>query len=471
MFSIDQVKPIENDVKEKIMRERMRYTIVYDVVERYLHGQSSTKNPSIMLGGSIGVQMLLGHERGTDVYMFQYELYAENAFKHANMLTNDISAALSPKGYWQEGEFIVWLKTYASSSIQQKYSIVVDNRPIVTIVGIPNGSSAIISPVLTSSFDKKKQIAVVPAEMMLLDIYRTLYTPGENGDWEESLSNENQLFHHLQEREKIIRADVTGGSNSGEVTWKMRKQIELLIVSEYISNNPKIVLLGEHALYIITQDTTNTNIMHICSTLSPDDIVADIEDLLKRSGIPPLRVSVKDQHLHIMKDYRLRRYVIKIEDKEILYMYNAAHYDLIPFNSINSSENKKLFISIGNPFVILRFLLVEIWIVRWILSLGKIDETYAKKRIDSMLSQVLSLRKRMSEGSASNHSVTTISDSYFGSTVEQSGLKIFQSESSDYMGVYVSEIISQKQEAKEQKKYPDYMPQRYYKDNGEYRKI
>jgi hypothetical protein len=172
-----------------------------------------------------------------------------------------------------------------------------------------------------------------------------------------------------------------------------------------------------------------------------------------------------------MKDYRLRRYVIKIEDKEILYMYNAAHYDLIPFNSINSSENKKLFISIGNPFVILRFLLVEIWIVRWILSLGKIDETYAKKRIDSMLSQVLSLRKRMSEGSASNHSVTTISDSYFGSTVEQSGLKIFQSESSDYMGVYVSEIISQKQEAKEQKKYPDYMPQRYYKDNGEYRKI
>ena len=70
MFAIDQVAPIEDDVKEKIMHERMRYGHIYETLEKYLHEHVSgvSSNPkitgnTIMLGGRIGVQLLLERER------------------------------------------------------------------------------------------------------------------------------------------------------------------------------------------------------------------------------------------------------------------------------------------------------------------------------------------------------------------------------------------------------------------------
>lgn len=479
MFSIDQVEPIAGDVKEKIMNERMRYGSVYEVIEKYLHN-----NGSIMIGGRIGVQLLLERERSTETFMFQYELFAENAFKHANILTNEIAKILSPGGPWQEGDFIVWLKSQSTSSAHKKYSISVDNRPIVTIIGIPPGATNIIKPVIVSSFDKKKKIAVVPAEIMLLDIYRTLYTPGEVDSWNEYLSDENQLFHHLQKREDLIRENSTGGDGGGDgggggdgkdISMKTRKHIEMVVMKEFIVNNSEIVLLGEHALYIINEDPIHTSIIHITTNMDAEQLTKRLDALFIKAGIKnahgdQIFVNVKDQYFNIMKDHRLRRYVILVDTKEIMYVYNSAQYDLIPFNVVHQS-NTKQFISIGNPFVILRFFLVEIWIVRWILSLGKIEESFAKKRIDSMLSQVLSLRKFMTEGSSSDKTITTISDSYFGETSEAEGLKIFQNDVNDYLGVFVSEVISHKRDIEEQKKYPDYMPQRYYKENNAYRVI
>lgn len=473
MFSIDQVEPIAGDVKEKIMNERMRYGSVYEVIEKYLHN-----NGSIMIGGRIGVQLLLERERSTETFMFQYELFAENAFKHANILTNEVSKILSPGGAWREGEFIVWLKSQSTSSAYKKYSIYVDNRPIVTIIGIPSGATDIIKPVTVLSFDKKKNILVVPAEIMLLDIYRTLYTPGEVDLWDEYLSDENQLFHHLQERENIIRENAIDGGDedhTGNITMKIRKHIEMVVMKEFIVNNAEIVLLGEHALHIINEDVMHTPIIHITTSMDIEQLTKRLDALFIKEGIKDTQgdqifVNVKDQYFNIMKDHRLRRYVILVSTKEIMYVYNSAQYDIIPFNVVHQSNTKK-FISIGNPFVILRFFLVEIWIVRWILSLGKIEESFAKKRIDSMLSQVLSLRKFMTEGSSSNKTITTISDSYFGETSEAEGLKIFQNNVNDYLGVFVSEVISHKRDLEEQKKYPDYMPQRYYKENNAYRVI
>ena len=69
MFSIDQVAPIEDDVKEKIMRERMRYADVYETVEKYLHDVPD----QIVIGGRIGIQLLLERDRSTDAFMFHYE--------------------------------------------------------------------------------------------------------------------------------------------------------------------------------------------------------------------------------------------------------------------------------------------------------------------------------------------------------------------------------------------------------------
>ena len=329
-------------------------------------------------------------------------------------------------------------------------AFLLDNRPIITIYGIPKGSLDIIKPVMVNSFDKKKKLAVLPAEITLLDIYRDLYTPGKVDDWEEFLiSDENQLFQHLRGREKLIRKgaaeDESGKPDS--IDRKTRHRMEMLIMQKYIVNNPKVVLLGEHAMFIITKESESikTNIIQISTTEDLETLISDLEKIFKSNGIQ-VQLSMSDKQLNIMKDHRLRRTTIRAGDKEILYVYNSASYDLIPFNSIANENKSNSAIAVGNPFVILRFLLVEIWMVRWILSLGRIDENFARGRINSMLTRVLALRKFMSEGSKSTATITTISDSYFGKTAEQSGLKIFQMNMEDYVGEYVSEVISSKRE-------------------------
>ena len=450
MFSIDQVGPVQDDVTRTIMEERMRYAVVYKNVEEYI--SEFTQSDVIMLGGRIGVQLVLGRDRSTDTFMFHYELYSENSFKHANNLTNAIAQKLSPDGVWKEGEFIIWLKTYESES--GKYGIYVDSRPIITIIGVPKGTVAIVKPEVVDSFDKKHKIAVIPAEILLLDIYRSLYTPGSIDLWEEYLSDENQLFHHLREREQAIK----GGER---LAAQKRKNIDNIIMQSFITNNPDVVLLGEHALFILNEEPIQTSIIQICTVMDIEILVKTIQDL---PGVPKLTYS--DKPLVIMKDIMLRRTTIKADETELLYVYNAAHYDLIPFITVHS---KGKFIRIANPFVVMRFFLIEIWMVRWILAKGGIEEGFAKQRINSMLHKIIGLRKKMSEGSQSNRAITTISDSYFEH--EETGLSIFQVDPSDYLGEYVSEIVAQKRISAEQRKYPDYMPQKYYADTGTLRTL
>jgi hypothetical protein len=474
MFSINQVAPIQDDIARTIMEERMRYAHVYEETEKYLAAHAHTKDNVVMLGGRIGVQLILGRERSTDTFMFHYELYAENPFKHANDLTNDISKVLSPKGVWKEGEFMIWLKTFESASGASggtaKYGIYVDNRPLVTIIGVPRGTVNIVRPNMVKSFDKKKEFAVLPAEIQLLDIYRVLYSPGEVDLWEEYLSDENQLFQHLRDREKIIHG--AKEASAKDLSYTDRKRVVNVIMQKFIANNPKVILLGEHALYILDNEPIKTHVLHVCTTMDPSDLIAELQVL---PGVPELKFS--ERPLNIMKDHRLNRITIKTSEatgaKEIMYAYNSASYDLLPFNTVkaDTSDVSSTFMQLANPFVVLRFLLVEIWMVRRILAQGKIDETFAKQRITAMLQKVLKLRKQMSEGSASDKTITTISDSYFGATAEEEGMKIFQMSTDDYIGVFVSEIAHQKRTASSTKKYPDYMPQRHYADTGSYRTL
>jgi hypothetical protein len=442
----------------------MRYSRVYEVTETYIaaHAKVVPENV-VMLGGRIGVQLVLGRGRSTDTYMFQYELYTENPLKHANDLTNDIAKAMSPGGAWKEGseEFIVFLKTFEGTGEPGgfgKFGIYIDNRPIITIIGVSRGTVKVVRPNVVKSFDGKKEFAVIPAEIQLLDIYRVLYTPGEVDNWEQYLSDENQLFQHLRERERVIHGDAEPAEPAGS-----RRDIENAIMQGFIANNPRVVLLGEHALHLLDNAPIKTHVIQVCATIDTNELIAALQKL---PGVPELTFS--ERSLDIMKDQRLRRITIRTGEKEVLYVYNAVQYDLLPFNTLRAGKS---YIQVANPFVVLRFLLVEIWMVRVILAKGKIDENFAKARITSMLGKVLRLRKRMSEGAASNKTITTISDSYFGATAEEDGMKIFQMSAEDYLGTYVSPVAHQKRTAGEKKRYPDYMPQRVHAETGSYRAL
>lgn len=486
MFSFDYLSDIWDSIENKIYLERLRYEVFYETIEKYVSSFTYKNDRTIMVGGTIGIDLLLEKERSIED--FQYELYSEMEFIHANDLTN----LLEETNVINSSPFIISLKTTIPNL---KYQIIIDSRIMVTIYKLPKNSYELILPVKVNTFDKKNKVLVISPEIQLLDIYRSLYSPNESEDWESILYDETKLFHHLKKRiqeqsnlltviaaspASNISADIMGGTEHIEkITTEERKRISLHLLKDFIIGNPNVVLIGEYACSIILGTEIGTTILQIISQNNLDDDFLQIERIIHtilNKDIPVVKL-VRD--LHIMQDFRLRRTTIKIGDqetgqKEILYIYNSANYDLIPFNSIHSEITEKK-LNLGNPFVILRFLLIEFWIIRWIRQLGSIDEQYAKGRLDTILGILLKLRsvlaKEGEEVVKKRRRTININTEYFDSLLQPT-LRIFPSDSKDYIGSYDDENISIKIIIKDlNRKYFDYYPYDYKKKNNFYRKV
>jgi hypothetical protein len=187
--------------------------------------------------------------------------------------------------------------------------------------------------------------------------------------------------------------------------------------------------------------------------------VSDIKKLTK------LEVSWKVSNVNVIKDFRLERLSIKVEGKEVMYVYNSAYYDLIPYNKVlNEGGNKFLFIA--NPFVVMRSILIESWIIREHLARKSIDEKFGKNKLAGMLNKMLEIRRKLGlrvngMGIGTETEIKKISEN----------MEIFQSDSDDYLGEYTPENKYIKEISADEKKYFDYYPQKYFQIHKKYRII
>jgi hypothetical protein len=475
IFAIDQLTPIWSGMMKNIVQERERYSQIYEVIETYAAsfvGESISANKKIILGGTMGVNLLLGKQR--DIEDYSYEFYTEDSFYHANALTNKIAEVLPISNVDEKPLKIVVLRSVIP---YYKYYIVIDGRTLVVIFDIGSNrnkeqsvsSIKVIEPVVVKNFSGNLDILVLPPEMQLIDIYRTLCSPNKAGDWEKALRDENQLFNLMLTN--IRDTSRKGGDEVIDITSKQgREKIQTVILKDFVQNNIHCALLGEHALFTTDgeQSEIKSFIIQIISDREPEEDFRDVTKILHQKLGPYMPISKYTRNLHIMQDFRLSRTVIKIgdaksgEQKEILYIYNSAKYDLVPFNRFLSDNS---FLQIGNPFILLRFLLIDFWIIKWIFASGGIDEKYSKLRQNSIREKILMLRSRLSTGSK----ITTINNQY---VLHNSNMRVFQDNSTEYLGKYENEEISQKEKAKDiSRRYFDYFPQEYFSKNNEYRNI
>jgi hypothetical protein len=467
IFAIDQLSPIWPAVEAQISKDRAQYEHLYQALEKYL-----SEEPELLVGGTTGVNLLLGKTKNMDDYT--YELYSEDPFRHANVLTNLMAEQVEKHYKKHIPKVIVMLK---SSIPYRKYIIFVDNRALITIFDLGRAKEvstiAVINPVTVETFDKSHQIKVLTAEMQLINLYRTLYSPNNAGEWEVALKDENQLFHKL-EAEIALAPPINGADGASDsqvkITTELRNKIQNTILQEFVQNNPHSLLLGEHALFLMINESVKHQVVQIISDREPEEDFRELTRVLKSITSAP--ITKHTRMLHILQDWRLVRTIIKIgdqqsgESKEIMYIYNSARHDLIPFIKFYTDDNKKTnkgasnFIQVGNPFVILRFLVIDFWIIRWLTFAGGINEGYSKHRQNSLKEKIVNLRSKLSKQE-------TIRSPHVAAEVE-----IFQPQSDSYLGSYEDENIAQKEKAQElSKKYNDYYPQEYFVKNGEYRSL
>lgn len=485
MFQLDQVGLIiESAKKQVITQDRQTYDKIYQALEKYLSSVTNSMNP-LILGGTMGVNLLLKKSQTLDDY--EYELYSENAFWHANEIANLIAEVVSIDYKERLPPIIIVLKTLIP---YQRYQIWVDNRILIWLTDLGKSKvkmTDIIKPVITPSFTGPN-ILVLSPDSQLIDLYRTLYCPNRAPDWETAIHNENSIFQFLISDPQYQKLRTVKGhaenpetelSHSLQQTnQKRRVKIRDTILKKFIQNNPHVVLIGEHALFMIEETqlgeikmaNASSFVIQIISETPESDYqeISSILTALLGSHIP---ISKVIRPLRIMQDFRLTRTAIRVgdvaakEQKEVIYIYNSAEYDLIPFSryiSAKPAEIKPNFIQIGNPFVLLRFLLIDFWMLRWIIALGGIDVAYSQKRLKTIMEKVLNIRVAMSSGK----DITTIGKKYL-----KESWKIFPADSSEYIGRYEDEIIAQKKKIIEVKKYEDYYPQKYFLKNSSYRKL
>lgn len=472
MFSIDQLGLIKSRIEKTILNERMKYNDIYNVIDEYIISNSAEdhlndKKNILMLGGLAGLDLLLNKER--TVEHFVYELYTESSLYHSYEISNLLAKHIKKTKKLQ----IVRLQTVIAYRV---YLIHVDNRPLIYIYTIEGSNTSIksedkrqyipafnlIQPISKSLFGKKN-VYVIPPEIHLIDLYRSLYSPFEAGQWDQYVEIAAELMKLMENRKEILGGDENedpklAQDETKKITPKERSSILDNLMKEYVYNNPKIILLGEHALSLI-YDSENLGELKtttpVINVISYNDLHSDIDKIKKivkdtlGRETPVIYIS---RGLKIMKDYRIQRITIKIggeyDQKEVLYIYNSCHYDLIPFNKFIQYEQ---FVQVASPYVILRFFLIDIWIIRWIKEIGGIQEDFAKKRLKNIYNNIMDIQK------------------YIKLEIGDSLINVFQKDR--YVGIYISDKNAQKIDKQSGKQFGDYMPQEYYIRFKDYKTI
>jgi hypothetical protein len=423
MFTISQVELLGD---APILEDRKKFDDVCRIIEEY------ALEHEMIFGGSIAAGSLTPGHRARTPDDYVYEFFCAKAFDRANELTNLLA---------EKQEKLVMLKSVV---VNKKFVIVIDNRQMVTIIHAPDPK--LLSDRKADVFGKKQ--LVLSPEVQLGDIYRTLYSPNDAGDWEQSLRMEKTMFKglKLERPQKDFHRDPSPKHIMAEK-----------ITLSCATNNPKIVLVGEHAASILMGGIKITD--HVVELISADATATahDIVEALNGENIPAKYVFNQSG---TVLDPRLMRYTVKYgeNDKDVCYIYNAGEYSLIPFTKKFDKSNT---LYLGNLFVILRFMLIGLFNLRKIVAMGKIDPGFYERRVSSMMIRIHKLRSLVA-----GSDIKTLSEG----TITDSGLVVFQESSSSYIGTYISDTLAYKMSSTK-KKIPDYFPLYYLVRYGGYRKL
>jgi hypothetical protein len=108
-------------------------------------------------------------------------------------------------------------------------------------------------------------------------------------------------------------------------------------------------------------------------------------------------LAFKKQKLYLLDDFRSSRYTIyvcysignKTVEKPIMDIFNSGQFELIPYANATYQNTKYM---IGNPYVLLRFLMIDMWIIRIICKLGLIQQQQLFQKIKKIMKHVKMIR-------------------------------------------------------------------------------
>jgi hypothetical protein len=455
------IKSLEINASKHIEEDRKKFEPIYKTIETFI------KNNSFIIS-----QPKLAYEDKVDLISLNIiTIYCENIYRNSLKLVNLICDALIKVNDGNEENILSndvnprWL-SLRTVVAHEEINIFYDGRPLIIFKAVhpyKNISTfkMLIPTKSKTGFFTNSELLILPPELELMDIYHKLYSPDKAEIWEELLQTEYHLFESFIKRKKEI---IGGGKDCQSSIITNIETVKRMIVLDFIRNQP-LILIGDWAIKLIEFGETGKTIQNNYEKLqiiidSPiEDFVVLLDNFLK--DVTPYKSTHREEKLHVIVDQRLKKYTFymsglcsvsgnKIE-KPFLDVFNSGRYEIVPYRiskEFNKSNTKDYpeDIKIGNPYVILRFLLLDIWILRLIKNLGLLTISILETKINNIYAIIEMIKNP--------RKLTNFID------------KVFQH--NNYLGTYQSLLLFQKNKISEAKFAP-YTPFYWKKMNNNYR--
>lgn len=372
---------------EKYIHENDRslYYIFYETVEKYI------SDKPIYVGDKVASMLLCNMKLNCDTTV--WNLYADDVYDTAIKITNIVFQAKS--------KHISTKTTTMLTNIPNKeYTIYVNARMLFKLYSIQKyrGESLakVFGNVQVSGFFGNK-IYSVGEDVILIELYRILYSPSRQSDWLDCLDMEKKIFNRIQQKDisKI---------GQGETKKNITDDIYRLL-----SSMDSTVVVGEYALKhfkIINQ----ANRLQIITDVDPEHIKNIIKHELGQE------IVVVNHNIRLQFDFQITKNSVYVKHNDnqtlLVEIYNSTTYELVPYITHNN-------IKFGSYWVILKWIFVDIWILKMINA--KHTEIAG---INKLLNNATKLRQILYE------------------KYKEDPFSVFQL--TNYQGTYISDIVAKK---------------------------
>lgn len=370
------MQDIEKPAMDYIKKERAQYTTVYTTIESYC-----AKYKLILSNKYVLCDMV---DAKNNVYNKIYRVYTSNPLRHANDLTNIIYEQMKDDKY----AAYTRMKTLKEN---EEFSIEYNLRQMVVICKVQKHKQT--EPIeLIKPVDIEK-LLYMPSEIELIDVYHTLYDPSQYCDWGEAEEFEKRLFDQVLQRKD---RGILGAGNCKERKKHALEAMKIDIVLRWLPDQSDTILLGPWAcdwLKYGKKICVQHGKIQLISNMTPDKLLQQLKKFAAAHS--KFDVSMREQELHIPKDFRTTRttYYIHVDtphgitEKPFLDLFNSAAFEVVPCVQVDG-------VSIGTRYVLLRFLFIDLWVIRIIKGMGLLSASILQKKIDELWTMIEFIREQ-----------------------------------------------------------------------------
>ena len=298
----------------------------------------------------------------------------------------------------------------------EEYEIMYNLRGLIKLYNIERYKNIDIPDLLNAV--KINNLYYFPPEIELMDIYHKLYLPNYYDDWNTLLQQEKLLYNIItkgtsQNKKEIKESkkeskEIKNESKDNCTTCKDKRQIDINNIKHLMLkffDNENYVLIGDVAHKLINSKLSdNDNISKNIQIISENNIEQDYQNIVNYLSLYTKHgIYYKKKKLYIPKDNRIFKYTLFIKyptitsskgsrgiDKQFLDIYNCTEFELIPYIP---KKHNNISLRVGNLFVQMRFLLIDLWLYRVLKYLKDIDDKVFNEKCLNIYTTMNTIKK------------------------------------------------------------------------------